>query len=82
MENPASLNTLIQSLKRRDAANWTLLLLDAMEPVAPLLAQSLWIAQPLATPFHARDAVAELAEALETPEGIMRLKQRLADEGE
>ena len=80
MENPDRLDSLIQSLKVRGSSSAALLLLDAIEPLAPVLAQSLWMAQPLAAPFHGRDAVAELAEALETPGGLARLRQRLSDE--
>ena len=82
MDHPARLEGLIHRVKSRGLDSTALLLLDAIEPLAPVLAQSLWMAQPFATPFNARDAVAELAEALETPEGVTNLRRQLADQPE
>ncbi len=55
--------------------------LDVLEPLGPLGAQLLWVAQPAARLIGGSDAVGALAQALEEPGGIDRLRQRLeADE--
>ena len=53
------------------------LLLDALAPLGPLGAQILWVMQPLSGWFGWDDAIGGLAEALEAPDGIERLRQRL-----
>lgn len=54
--------------------------LDVLEPFGPLGAQFIWVAQPAAN-LIGRDlwgeALAALAEALEEPGGVARLRQRL-----
>jgi hypothetical protein len=54
--------------------------LDVLEPFGPLGAQLIWVAQP-ATRLIGRDlwgeALTGLAEALEEPGGVERLRQRL-----
>jgi hypothetical protein len=54
--------------------------LDVLEPFGPLGAQLIWIAQPAAH-LIGRDlwgeALTALAEALEEPGGVERLRQRL-----
>ena len=72
----------IEALKRRGQAPALLTLLDVIEPIAPALAQGLWAAQPLAGLWHGRQAVHDLAELLETPDGIERLRRRLTDEAQ
>ena len=57
-----------------------LMLLDVIEPIAPALAQCLWVAQPLAGLWDGAKAVQALAELLEEPNGVEQLRQRLADE--
>lgn len=53
--------------------------LDVMEPIAPLLAQMLWVAQPTAGLFGSTSSLAQLAETLETPEGVAQLRQQLQE---
>lgn len=53
------------------------LALDVLEPLGPLAAQLLWMAQPAAALFGWRQAVGGLAHALEEPGGVERLRQRL-----
>lgn len=54
--------------------------LDILEPLGPLGAQMLWVAQPAARAIGGwGDAVSGLAQALEEPGGIERLR-RLLDE--
>ncbi|MEP0763250.1 MAG: hypothetical protein HRF48_11000 [Chloroflexota bacterium] len=53
-------------------------LLDAAEPLAPLGAQALWVAQPALGLLLPRDAVADLARVLDAPGGVAWLRERLA----
>lgn len=55
--------------------------LDALEPLGPLGAGALWVAQPALSAFLSRETVTRIAEALETPEGIEQLRRALEDEG-
>lgn len=48
--------------------------LDVLEPLGALGAQALWVAQPVLGLWLPRQAVRELAEALEAPGGIERLR--------
>ena len=55
--------------------------LDVLEPFGPLGAQFLWIAQPAARLIGGwGDAFGVLAQALEEPGGIERLREMLEDE--
>ncbi len=52
--------------------------LDVLEPLGPLGAQMLWIAQPAARVIGGwGEALGALAQALEEPGGIERLRQEL-----
>lgn len=56
--------------------------LDVLEPLGPLGAQLIWFAQPAFALFGQRTwqaAAAELAQVLEEPGGIERLRERLND---
>lgn len=53
-------------------------LLDAAEPLAPLGAQALWVAQPALGLLLSRDAVADLARVLDAPGGVAWLREQLA----
>ena len=46
MENPYRFPAWIDKLKVRGGAPYALLTLDVIEPIAPVLAQALWMAQP------------------------------------
>ena len=80
MENPYRFPTWIDKLKVRGGAPLALLTLDVIEPIAPVLAQGLWMAQPLAGLWNGRQDLRDLAELLEAPDGIARLRRRLADD--
>ena len=80
MENPYRFPTWIDKLKVRGGASYALLTLDVIEPIAPVLAQGLWMAQPLAGLWNGRQDIRDLAELLEAPDGIARLRRRLADD--
>jgi hypothetical protein len=53
--------------------------LDALEPLGPLGAQILWVLQPVSGVFGWQRTVAGIAEALEEPGGIERLRRQLAE---
>jgi hypothetical protein len=55
-------------------------LLEAAEPLSPLGAQALWIAQPTLGLFVPREDVASLARLLEDPGGLAWLRTHLTDE--
>ena len=80
MENPYRFPTWIDKLKVRGGVPLALLTLDVIEPIAPVLAQGLWMAQPLAGLWNGRQDLRDLAELLEAPDGIARLRRRLADD--
>lgn len=57
--------------------------LDVLEPFGPLGAQLIWIAQPAAQVLGRElwgEALSELAQALEEPGGVARLRQHLEGE--
>jgi len=52
--------------------------LDILEPLGPLGAQLLWVAQPAARWIGGwGDSLGELAQVLEEPDGIERLREML-----
>ncbi|MBI5957955.1 MAG: hypothetical protein HY866_04420 [Chloroflexi bacterium] len=55
------------------------LLLDLLEPLGPLGAQVLWIAQPTLALFVPRDEVASLAQLIEAPGGVAWLREQLVE---
>ncbi|HLV37444.1 MAG TPA: hypothetical protein VKY59_20160 [Spirillospora sp.] len=69
----------IQQAKVRGFAAPLRILLDVLEPLGPLGAQVLYVAQPVSRVLGASEAVRHLAEALEEPGGIDRLRERLDD---
>ncbi len=72
----------IETAKRRGNAPFLLSLLDAIEPIAPLLAQGLLVAEPLALLWGrgGGGALRALSEQLEAPGGLEALRRQLADE--
>ncbi len=70
----------IQQVKRRGLAVPLTTVLDVLEPLGPLGAQLLWIAQPVSGLWGGRAMLAGLAEVLEQPGGVERLRQRLESE--
>lgn len=55
------------------------LALDLLEPLGPLGAQLVWIAQPALGLLVGRAALGGLARALEEPGGVERLRAHLED---
>ena len=80
MTNPTELPRLIAAAKAHGRAPLLLSLLEAFEPLAPVLAQALLVAQPVANLWRAGEATRELAELLDEPAGLQALRRLLADE--
>lgn len=53
------------------------LLLDVFEPLSPIGAQVLWVAQPTLGLMVEPDKIAAWAELLEDPQNIARLREEL-----
>jgi hypothetical protein len=58
------------------------MLLDVVEPLGPLGAQMLWVAQPTLGLLVPRDEVASLARLLEAPGGVGWLREQLGEPDE
>ena len=71
----------IEAAKRRGSAPSLLILLDAIEPLAPALAQGLLVAGPLANLWPGGAGLRELADMLEAQDGVSELRRQLEDEG-
>jgi hypothetical protein len=69
----------IQQIRARGLEDVFGTALDVLEPFGPLGAQALWIAQPVLGLFVAREALGDLARALEEPGGVERLRQQLEE---
>ncbi len=70
----------IHEIRARGWGSVLITALDVLEPLGPVGAQMLWIAQPAARLIGGwGDAVGGLAQALEEPGGIERLRQLLDD---
>jgi hypothetical protein len=67
----------ITTAKQRGFGRAVHVLLDVLEPVAPLAAGMLWVMQPLGGLFGARNAIADLADILDTGGGVENLRQQL-----
>jgi hypothetical protein len=68
-----------ERLRERGWGEVALAALDALEPLTPLGAQMLWIAQPTLRLWGGGALVGELARLLESPEGVALLRDRLQD---
>lgn len=75
-EKPVT-DTWIAAAKARGWESGILLMMDVLEPVSPLASQMLWVIQPMAGIFGAHEAVREIAEALDSPEGLKQLREKL-----
>lgn len=70
----------IESTKQRGYSQLMVTVLDIIEPIAPLVAQGLWVAQPFAGLVFSHTTIKSLAETLEDPDGVSRLRQWLSDD--
>jgi hypothetical protein len=69
----------VQQVRKRGLTNVLGVALDIIEPFGPLGAQLLWVAQPLLGLVVSRDVLGSMAQTLEAPDGIERLRQALED---
>jgi hypothetical protein len=69
----------IKQIKARGLGGAFGVLLDIIEPMGPLGAQILWVAQPTLRVFGAGETLGHMAQALEEPGGIERLRSLLND---
>lgn len=70
----------IDQIKARGWGNAFSTLLDVVEPLGPLGAQLLWVAQPAMSLFGLGNTLADIAQILETPGGVERLRKELNEE--
>jgi hypothetical protein len=68
----------IEAARARGLTGVLVTALDALEPLGPLGAQLVYAAQPVLGLWLPREALGEVAEALETPDGIERLREHLS----
>jgi hypothetical protein len=80
MNSETALTAWLDSLRARGLAGAAATALDLIEPLGPLGAGALQVSAPLLGVVVPRGAVMALAEALETPAGIERLRAHLRDE--
>lgn len=80
MERQSEQSDWIEAAKRRGNAPLLLSLLDVIEPIAPVLAQGLLVAEPLALLWGGGGALRALSEQLEAPGGLEALRRSLAEE--
>ena len=52
-------------------------LLNVFEPLGPVGAQVLWVAQPALGMWMSRDVIGDLARVLEAPGGVVWLREQL-----
>lgn len=72
---------LVQEIRARGWGDAFSAALDVLQPLAPLGAQLLWVAQPAAGLIGGwGEMIGTLARTLEEPGGIERLRQALEDE--
>lgn len=69
-----------QKARNKGYDQWLLVLLDAIEPIAPIVAQGLWVTQPIAGLWGGTTAIKLLAETLEAPNGVDQLRKQLSDD--
>ena len=69
----------IQQVKARGLAVPLRVLLDVLEPLGPVGAQFLYVAQPAASLLGGAQMMGHIAAALEEPDGVEHLRQLLDD---
>lgn len=76
-EHPNSISPWVQAIQQRGLAPSALFLLENFAAFAPILAQALWVFQPIAGIFGQHQPIQGLAQSLETPEGLQALQAAL-----
>ncbi|MGJ3239717.1 MAG: hypothetical protein ACFE0Q_13485 [Anaerolineae bacterium] len=77
MIDKSETQVIVEAVRARGWEQITGTVLDMIEPIAPLISQLLWVAQPMARIFNAHDLIGALAETLDNPQGITALRQEL-----
>lgn len=67
----------LKALHERGLVPGARFLLEVSAPLAPLLASLLWVLQPIAGIVGQHKALGHIAEALETPQGLRDLQEKL-----
>lgn len=80
MDRQSQISPWLEAAKTSGRAPFLLTLLDAIRPIAPVLASGLLVAQPLVAGWNYDGALRELVELLEEPEGFEALRRQLAEE--
>jgi hypothetical protein len=70
----------VNKIKLRGWSGAMQTVLDVIEPIAPLASQFLWTLEPMAGLFNADHMVHDLANALDSQEGIEALRQSLIED--
>lgn len=73
-------NDWIHRARVRGLGNFLSVALDILEPLGPLGAQFIFIAQPALGLLVGRDTLSALANALESPGGVEALRRQLEDD--
>ncbi|GAB1420676.1 hypothetical protein MASR2M15_07870 [Anaerolineales bacterium] len=69
----------LEALNSRGWSHTAQSVLDIIEPVAPVLAQMLWISQPMGGIFGKGQLLADIAHLLESKEGISEIRSHLIE---
>jgi len=77
MNDPSLLPDWLDTAKARGWSGPLLILIDVLEPAAPLIAQMLYVSTPAAGLFGQRHAWMQLARTLEDAEGLSALRAAL-----
>lgn len=67
----------VQQAKDRQLDGVLVTMLDVLEPIAPLASQALYVFQPVAGIFGGQTVVRDIADALDTPDGVQALRDEL-----
>jgi hypothetical protein len=70
----------LRAWQGKASGDWLALALDTLEPLAPLSAQLMWVAQPALGWALEPQQWQSLARALETPEGIETIRRLLRED--
>lgn len=80
MERESEVSRWVATARERGASPLLLVLLEAVKPIAPILANGLLVAEPLAALWGGGGALRELADLLEEPDGFEALRRQLDEE--
>lgn len=75
-----AMKTWRERLQQAGLLDFAGLVLDVVEPLAPIGAQMLWVAQPTLGLLVAPEKIASWAELLENPQQIARLREQIERE--